>query len=66
MRIGRYGEVCVLVVEVDVEVGGGAYDGPVVDVEVVVDDGGGDPPHPANRVIAPIIAAPASSRIPDI
>ena len=34
MRIGRYGEVCVLVVEVDVEVGGGAYDGPVVDVDV--------------------------------
>ena len=64
LRIVRYGVDCVFVVVVVVEVGGGGGDGVVV-VSIVVVLEGGDPPHPANRVIVPIIAAPASSRILD-
>jgi len=47
-----------------VETGGGVTGVVVVSVVVVV-VGGGGPPHPANRAIAPIIAALVSSRIPD-
>ena len=64
LRIARYGVDCVFVVVV-VEVGGGGGDGVVV-VSIVVVLEGGAPPHPANRVIVPIIAAPASSRILDV